>query len=91
MLEEEQNSCYLVEHPRKGTKVFYFGRVYKAEAAKAAVDYAENIVIVFKLPLHETEMFTQSLNAQFNAVAKPELPSIPTRELTYESMFESVG
>ena len=78
--EQEQKYCYLVEHPQHGTKVFYYGRVYGAEAARDAVDYAENIVPVFKLRLYDSAIEAQSLSAQFNAVATKstvELPNIP--------------
>lgn len=79
---QEQKYAYLVEHPVRGTKIFY--NPYDADvSAKLAVDYAENTVIVFKLPLHESELPSQSLSAQFNAVAAKtvELPSIPVDAL----------
>lgn len=88
MPEEEQKYCYLVEHPQHGTKVFYYGRVYGAEAARDAVDYAENLVTVFKLRLYDSAMESKDLSAQFSAITKPtvELPNIPV-----EAMLSSVG
>ena len=84
MLEEqEQKYCYLVEHPQHGTKVFYYGQAYAAGAARDAVDYAENIVPVFKLRLYDSAVEAQNLSAQFSAITKPivELPNIPVDAL----------
>tara|TARA_R110000868_G_scaffold304484_7_gene565612 strand:+ start:444 stop:710 length:267 start_codon:yes stop_codon:yes gene_type:complete len=83
-----QKFCYLVEHPQRGTKVFY--DVYDPDkAAKLAVDYAENTVIVFKMPLHDEPIEkVQDLSAQFSAITKPtvELPNIPV-----EALLSGVG
>lgn len=84
---QAQKYCYLVEHPHHGTKIFY--NPYDTDmSAKLAVDYAENTVIVFKLPLHDAPIeSTQDLSAQFSAITKPvELPSLPV-----EAMLSSVG
>ncbi len=83
MPEVIQKFCYLVEHPVQGTKVFY--DAYDPDkAAKLAVDYAENTVIVFKMPLYD-EPFEkpQDLSAQFSAITKTtvELPNIPVEAL----------
>lgn len=87
MPEEEQKYCYLVEHPQHGTRVFYYGRVYGAEAARDAVNYAENIVPVFKLRLYDS-VVEQNLSAQFSAITKTtvELPNIPV-----EALLSGVG
>lgn len=87
MPEEEQKYCYLVEHPQHGTRVFYYGRVYGAEAARDAVNYAENIVPVFKLRLYDS-VVEQDLSAQFSAITKTtvELPNIPV-----EALLSGVG
>ena len=79
-----QKYAYLVEHPVHGTKIFY--NPYDADvSAKLAVDYAENTVIVFKLPLHESELPVQDLSAQFSVIAAKsptvELPHIPVDAL----------
>lgn len=83
-----QKYAYLVEHPVHGTKIFY--NPYDADvSARLAVDYAENTVIVFKLPLYDTPIeATQDLSAQFSAITKPivELPNIPV-----EALLSSVG
>ena len=82
-----QKYAYLVEHPVHGTKIFH--NPYDADvSAKLAVDYAENTVIVFKLPLHDAPIeSTQDLSTQFSAITKPvELPTIPV-----ESLLSSVG
>jgi hypothetical protein len=82
-----QKYAYLVEHPAHGTKIFY--NPYDSDlSARLAVDYAENTVIVFKLPLHESELSVQDLSAQFSVIAKPnvELPNIPV-----EALLSSVG
>lgn len=87
MPEEEQKYCYLVEHPQHGTRVFYYGQVYGAEAARDAVNYAENIVPVFKLRLYDS-VVEQDLSAQFSAITKTtvELPNIPV-----EALLSGVG
>ncbi len=89
--EREVKHCYLVEHPTKGSKVFYSGSYYRTEAARLAVDYADNKVPVLKLVLIEDEddlAQRQSLSAQFNEVARAtvELPSIPM-----DALLSSVG
>lgn len=88
MPEEEHKYCYLVEHPQHGTKVFYYGRVYGAEAARDAVDYAENLVPVFKLRLYDSAIESKDLSAQFSAITKTtvELPNIPV-----EALLSGVG
>jgi hypothetical protein len=85
---EEQKYCYLVEHPHHGTRIFYYGRVYGAEAARDAVDYAENLVPVFKLRLYDSAVESKNLSAQFNAITRTsiELPNIPV-----EALLSSVG
>ena len=82
--QTEQKYCYLVEHPQHGTKIFYSGEYYQGEAARNAVDYAENIAIVFKLPLHDSPIEkVQDLSAQFSAITRTtvELPKIPVEAL----------
>lgn len=89
MLEEDQKYCYLVEHPQHGTKVFYSGEYYQTDAAKNAVDYAENLCIVFKLPMHDSPIEkVQDLSAQFSTITKStvELPNIPV-----EALLSGVG
>lgn len=43
--------CYVVDHPEYGTRVFYSGDMFLNYAAKSAIDYAENLVPVMKVPL----------------------------------------
>jgi len=84
VIEEEQKYCYLVDHPKWGTKVFY-NRYEDDKPAKLAVDYAENLCTVFKMPLHEEAV--SNLSTEFNYVVKAiELPSIPV-----EAILSSVG
>lgn len=87
--EQEHKYCYLVEHPRHGTKVFYYGRVYGAEAARDAVDYADSLCIVRKLSLYDNAVEVQSLSAQFSAITRTnvELPQLPV----VEALLSSVG
>lgn len=89
MEEQEQKYCYLVEHPRHGTKVFYVSYDYD-KAARLAVDYAENTVIVFKMPVYDEPIEkVQDLSAQFSAITRTnvELPQLPV----VEALLSSVG
>jgi len=84
--KEEQEYAYLVEHPEHGTRIFYVGGYYGDTAGAMAVDYAENIVIVFKIPLY-SQAYVHSLSTEFSNVVKSiELPSIPV-----ESMLCNMG
>jgi hypothetical protein len=88
-MNPDQKYCYLVEHPRQGTKIFY--DAYDIDkSARLAVDYAENLVTVFKLPLHDSAITTtQDLSAQFSSMTKPkvELPKLEP----IEALLSSVG
>jgi hypothetical protein len=89
--EQEQKYCYLVEHPQHGTKVFYYGRVYAAEAARDAVDYSESIVPVFKLRLYDSAVEAQNLSAQFNAVAAKSTTTIELPHIPVEALLSGAG
>lgn len=84
-----QKYAYLVEHPVHGTKIFY--NPYDADvSAKLAVDYAENTVIVFKLPLYESELLVQDLSAQFSAITAKS-PAIELPHIPVDALLSSVG
>ena len=83
-----QKYAYLVEHPTHGPKVFY--NPYDTDmSAKLAVDFAENTVIVFKLPLHESELPVQDLSAQFSAIAAKATVELPN--ISVDALLSGVG